>query len=147
MKKAIFSIIAIAMSYMAAYSQNKVYVCEGFDYDELKIASLGDITFSADGTEVNIGEENVYQVADIDSITFHEPQFPKVRVVYNETSATVSVPASYKGITYSVNGADVVINSTTRQRNICIALKEVPKTVLSRSTATTSSRLNWLGSV
>ncbi|MCM1312454.1 MAG: carbohydrate-binding domain-containing protein [Bacteroides sp.] len=113
MKKGILSIIAIAMSCMATYSQNKVYVCEGFDYDALEVASLGDITFSADGTEVNIGGDNVYKVADIDSITFHEPDFPKVRVIYNETSATVSVPASYKGVTYTVNGADVVINSTT----------------------------------
>ena len=113
MRRAILSIIALAVSCMAVYSQNKVYVCEGFDYDVLEIASLGDITFSADETEINIGEGNIYKVADIDSITFSEPQFPKVRIVYNETSATVSVPASYKGVTYSINGADVVINSTT----------------------------------
>lgn len=113
MRKALLIIMAVTISCMAVYSQEKVYVCEGYSYDAIEVASVGDIVFSTDETEVTIGAGNVYKVADIDSITFNEPRFPKVRVVYSETSATVSVPASYKGVTYTVNGADVVINSTT----------------------------------
>ena len=88
------------------------YVCQGYSYDEYDIATIGDMTFSADKTTVNIGGET-YDVADIDSITFSEPHFPSVSIVYNGTTATVDIPKSMTGVTCtSGNSPHVVINNT-----------------------------------
>ncbi len=111
MKKLLLGILVASLS-ANLHAQQKVYVCEGYEYDAIEINSAGDITFSADGTTVNLGGEN-YEIADIDSITFSEPQFRKVEIIYNGTSATVNIPSSIKGVTSSVNGANVTINSTT----------------------------------
>lgn len=89
-----------------------VYVCKGFNYTKYQIASLGDITFDAAKMTISIaGEEQ--DISEIDSITFEEPQFEKINVKYNGSTATVTIPASFTGVTCtSGNSSHVVINST-----------------------------------
>lgn len=111
MKKIILPLIAL-ITFAYANAQQKIYVCEGFRYEEHTINSTDDIVFSTDGLEVTIADDETYELSDIDSLTFAEPQYPRIDIVYNGTSATVNVAPSVKGVTYSINGANVTLTST-----------------------------------
>lgn len=110
MKRITLTLIALLSTMCALHAQNKIYVCEGYTYDVFQLDTLGDITPCADGS-INIGLEN-YLSEDIDSIVFAEPQFPQIKIVYNGSTATVTIPESFTGVTYSVNGANVTITNT-----------------------------------
>lgn len=108
------TLLAIAFS-IAAMAQQSVYVCDKFEYTRLEVSSTDDITFSSDETVINIGSAS-YALADIDSITFDEPQLPIVKVVFSGTTATVDVPSYLTDVTYSVSGANVTITATNTDR-------------------------------
>ncbi len=114
MKRILLSIVALT-SVFCAFAQQKIYVCDGFRYDVHEVVSTDDIVFSADGTEVSIGTKETYDVNDIDSITFAEPQYPRIDIEYNGTSATVQMTSNVKGVTYTINGAHVTLTSTDLQ--------------------------------
>ena len=111
MKKLLLSIISVAALTLNANAQQNIYVCEGFRYEKHTVESTDDIVFSNDGLEVTIGDEETYELADIDSITFAEPQYPRINIVYNGASATVDIAPSVKGVTYSISGANVTLTS------------------------------------
>ncbi len=113
MKRLILSIIALAAVVAAGSAQQRIYVCDGFRYDVHEVTSTDEITFSDDGLEVSIGRLATYELEEIDSITFAEPQYPRVDIRFDETSATVNVGAGVKGVTYTVSGATVTLTSTT----------------------------------
>ena len=113
MRRILLSIISLVAFVSMASAQQKIYVCEGFRYEVYDIKSTDDIVFSADGQEVSIGDYETFELEEIDSITFAEPQYPKVEIKYNGTSATVEVGNNVKGVTYSVKGANVVLTSST----------------------------------
>ena len=111
MKRTLISLVALCLATISMNGQN-AYVCHGYGYDTYTIADIGDMTFSADQTTVNIAGET-YEVADIDSITFSEPQFPMITIEYNGTTATVNIPAGITGVTCSSGtSSHVVITST-----------------------------------
>ncbi len=112
MKKLISSIILFVVGLAIINAQQKIYVCEGFTYDVYELASTDDIVFSPDGLEVSIGNHKTYELKDIDSITFAEPQFPRIDIKYDGASATVHIGANVKGVTYNINGAVVTLTST-----------------------------------
>lgn len=114
MKKLILSILSCGILFATqAVAQQHIYVCEGFRYDVHEVRSTDDIVFSADGLELSIGDFETYDLDDIDSITFAEPQFPRVDIRFDGASATVNVGAGVKGVTYKVQGANVTLTSTT----------------------------------
>lgn len=113
MKRLILSIIALAAVVAAGSAQQRIYVCDGFRYDVHEVTSTDEITFSDDGLEVSIGRLATYELEEIDSITFAEPQYPRVDIRFDETSATVNVGEGVKGVTYTVSGATVTLTSTT----------------------------------
>ena len=82
MKKILLSIISLFGITTMATAQQKLYVCEGFRYDVHKVLSTDDITFSADGLEVSIGDYDTYELDEIDSITFAEPQYPRIDIKF-----------------------------------------------------------------
>lgn len=92
-------------------AQVTAYVCDGYDYESVTIASRTDMTFSTNQDSVTLGDET-FCVADVDSILFHEPQYPAVTVTYSGTTATVNIPSSISGVTASVSGAHVTLTST-----------------------------------
>lgn len=94
-----------------AAAQVTAYVCEGYDDEAISIESKTDIVFSDDQKTVTIGTKT-FDVASVDSIIFHEPQFPSVDIVWDGTTATVTIPSSIKGVTSSVSGGHVTITST-----------------------------------
>lgn len=113
MKRLILSIIAVAAFAAVGKAQQQIYVCDGFRYDVHQVASTDEITFSDDGLEVCIGDIKTYELDDIDSITFAEPQYPRIDIRFNETSATVDVGAGVEGVTYKINGTVVTLTSAT----------------------------------
>ena len=113
MKKILLSIISLFGIATMASAQQKLYVCEGFRYDVHEVLSTDDITFSADGLEVSIGDYDTYELDEIDSITFAEPQYPRIDIKFEGASATVSMTSNVKGVTYKINGANVTLTSTT----------------------------------
>ena len=118
MKRLLLS-VALLFSAWVANAQDLVYVCQGKEYKEAAISGLGDITFSAADGTVTIGSLGTFNTADIDSITFTQPVFPEqpdakeVWIVYNGSSATVTLGSAVKDVKSSVSGANVTLTSTT----------------------------------
>lgn len=110
MKRFLISAIALAGA-VAAHAQVDVYVCEGYDYEHISVASRTEVAFSSDQTQVTIGDET-FDLSDVDSVIFHEPQYPAVEIAWTSSGATVSVPASISGVTYTTSGGYVTITST-----------------------------------
>ena len=97
MKKILIGIIWVVGVVIPIHAQT-VYVCKGFNYTKYQIASLGDITFDATKMTMSIaGEEQT--ISEIDSITFEEPQFKKISIVYNGSTAKVTIPSNIKDVT------------------------------------------------
>lgn len=113
MKKLILSIVSFVVFAAHVSAQQRIYVCEGFRYDVYDVLSTDEIKFSTDGLEVSIGDYETYDLDDIDSITFAEPQFPRIDIRFDGASATVNVGAGVKGVTYGIKGAVVTLTSTT----------------------------------
>ena len=113
MKKLILSIISFVVFFTQVSAQQRIYVCEGFRYDVFDIISTDEIRFSADGLEVSIGDYETYDLDEIDSITFAEPQYPRIDIRFDENTASVQVGTSVKGVTYSINGTVVTLTSST----------------------------------
>ncbi len=108
------ALLSLALSAQAQTegSPRKIYVCEGYDYDDIELkAGETEFKYSPDGSSVSIGGES-YLLADIDSITFAEPQYPHISVVFSESTAKVTIPASCPGVTASVSGAHVTLTNT-----------------------------------
>ena len=124
MKKVIFLFVLI-LSTVASKAQQMIYVCQGDNYTSYDISALGDMIFGNSGTTLSIFNQ-IYDVSQIDSITFTEPLFDmgaKVIITYSETSANVRVSSSLSGITYKIDGADVTITSTNTKDDISYVLQ------------------------
>lgn len=113
MKKLLLSAILLVVLAIQVSAQQRIYVCEGFRYDVYDVLSTDEISFSADGLVVSIGNHATYELDDIDSITFAEPQFPRIDIRFNGSSAEVNVGAGVKGVIYSIKGAAVTLTSAT----------------------------------
>lgn len=111
------TLIGLAFSAMAMAQQN-VYVCDKFEYTQHAVPTQEDITFSSDGTAINIGADS-YALSDIDSVTFAEPMLPIVKIVYEGSAATVDIPAYLTDVTYATDGANVTITATNTAREYC----------------------------
>ncbi len=92
----------------------KFYICEGYDDEDYNLEKHSEFDLSEEGI-LRIGDD-VFDIADIDSITFSKPQFPSVDIHWEGTTATVTVDPRITGVTYTVNGAHVLVtckNTTT----------------------------------
>jgi hypothetical protein len=121
MKKSLLLTAVFALSAVSLHAQ-KIYLCEGFDVDDITLTDPSNVVFSKDQTTVTI-EGTAYNISDIDSITFAEPQFESVDVVWSESGATVTIPASLKSmVSASTNGGHVTIVSTATNKEILYTL-------------------------
>lgn len=125
------------ITFLPSYGQEKFYVCEKYDsegYSILKDDTLfREFVYNDDHTQVTIGNDT-YDIADIDSIVFSEPNFPCVNIVWEGSTAAVTVDPSIKGVSYSTNGGHVVVTSTNTSDELLY--------VLSGSSANGSLTLN-----
>ena len=114
MKKRLILLLC-TLTVIAGTAQDKIYVCQGNEYTAFDIASVGDITFSTGYKTLLIGNME-FETDAVDSITFSLPAFARadeIRIVYNGTKATVSIPETITDVTSTVNGADVTLTSAT----------------------------------
>lgn len=118
--KRIILLAVVVLTALMASAQSKFYVCEKFDSDDYQIADK-EFFYNEDRTQVTIGNDT-YNVADIDSIVFTKPNFPCVNIVWNGTSATVTVSPSIKGVTYTTKGGHVTVTSTNTSEEILYVL-------------------------
>ncbi len=112
MKRILFAIITLTVTLCSINAQQKIYVCEGFRYHLEEVSSEDDIKFFANGTKIGITEDDAYELKDVDSITFAEPVYPRIDIKYEGNSAIVTVAPNVKGVTYTINGANVTLTST-----------------------------------
>ena len=105
------SLLCSLLTAALTQAQVDVYVCEGYDYEKISVESYTEVQFSSDQSSVTIGDET-FDVSDVDSILFHEPQYDAITVTWSGSSASVSIPSSISGVTYSTSGAYVTLTST-----------------------------------
>lgn len=103
--------LALAAMGTVAHAQVKAYVCDGFDADDVTLESRTDLRFSADKQTVTIGTMS-FNVAEVDSIIFTKPQFPCVDISWEGATPVVTVSPGITGITKTVSGGHVTINSS-----------------------------------
>lgn len=111
--KKLFTLLLLAISLQAVAQQN-IYIWQNGEFDKKVVNVTDEMTYSLNGTRLTLGG-TVYNTALIDSITFTAPTLDlsnKVLVQYNGNSATVTVPENVSGVTYTVKGAHVTLNST-----------------------------------
>jgi len=120
MKRTFFLLLGL-LAATGANAQVKAYICEGYDYETESLDSRTDVTFSADRATVTIGKETC-DVDDVDSILFHEPQYPAVSVTYNGNTASVQIPSSIQGVTAHISGAHVTLTSTNTSEELLYVL-------------------------
>lgn len=99
----------------------RFYVCEGYDSEGYSLADYPDFGFSDDGTQLTLGKD-VYDIADIDSITFTKPNYPAVNIVWNGSSATVNIDPRISGVTYTTKGGHVAIKCTNTTEELLYVL-------------------------
>ena len=119
MKKIIFFLCVVMCSFLL-HAQQTMYICKGETYTAVEMVDAGDMLFSNSGNVITIAGV-AYDVNQIDSITFTLPVFEtgtQVVVSYSDATATVRIPSSISGVTYSVDGADVTLTSTNTSDDI-----------------------------
>lgn len=113
MKRYTFLLLCLVAALQAG-AQQYMYLWQNGDYTKIPLSAAAEMPFSAGGTRVSING-TTYYASLIDSLTFTAPVLDttgKVVVRYNGNTATVSVPSTVSGVTYSVSGAHVSLTST-----------------------------------
>ena len=116
MKKLLF-LIAVAVASTAS-AQQWLRVWQAGDSERFSTDEVVEMPYSTAGSTLTIGGTD-YATAEIDSITIVNP----VTITWDGASATVDVPATVEGVSYSVSGSHVVIdnaNVTTEQEFVLV---------------------------
>jgi len=129
MKRYSLLLLAIMMG-LVANAQSHIRVWQAGEDDHMKIANVGDMTFSGSTITFN---DSTYNISDIDSIII----VPEITVTYNGTTATVNIPeAVAEYVTAEVSGADVTITNTDTSNEMEFVL----------SGTSTNGSLTYIGS-
>jgi len=125
MRKSILLYLALVCS-VALLAQEKMYVHKSDKTSsEILISQVDSIYFSSDGSKAFFrisGLLSEYAVSEIDSVSFIDYS-STIFVTYNGTTASVVNPLATKGVSVTVNGADVTVNSTSDNTEITYSLK------------------------
>jgi trimeric autotransporter adhesin len=112
----LFTIINVAL-----FAQEKMYIHKK---DNMSLGALmtktDSIYFSKDSATIYFrinGSVVQYPVAQVDSLTFAENS-NTIYVIYQGSTVKVINPLAFEGVSVAVNGADVVVTSTTEVRDI-----------------------------
>lgn len=124
--KGLFLLLLSLMCSAALFAQEKIYIHKT---DKVSIGALllktDSVYFSSDASKVWFRINNQpteFAVNEIDSLTFGANS-NTVTIHYNGTSASVINPLAFEGVTVSVEGADVTVNSTSTDTEINYLLK------------------------
>lgn len=114
----VFSVTLLAQEKMYIYKSDK-------SFSEVQISKVDSIYFSSDKLKTYFrvgGLLTECAVSEIDSISFVASPYT-VFVTYNGTTASVINPLASQGVSVTVNGADVTVNSTSENADINYSLK------------------------
>lgn len=110
---------------LSLFAQKNLYVYKkDKSSTEYQISNIDSIYFSTDGAKAYFRVSGVlseYPVSEIDSVSFLSSN--TVYVTYNGTSASVVNPLSGKGVSITVSGADVTVNSSITDTDVTYILK------------------------
>ena len=112
MKKAMH-LIASMMMFFTISAQEMIYINSGNISSGYNIATFDSISFMQEWTKGVVygsGVKAEYHLGDVENITFEE-KTDFVNVVYKGTTAVITNPFAAEGVSVTLNGADVVINS------------------------------------
>ena len=104
MKKFLFLIALTVASTVSAQQWMRVW--QAGESDRFALTEVIEMPYTTAGNTLTIGGID-YTTAEIDSITIVNP----VTITWDGATATVDVPATVEGLTYTVNGGHVVINN------------------------------------
>lgn len=125
MRKYILFCLGLVFS-LTLSAQEKLYIYKtDKTTSEIIISKIDSIYFNSDGTKAYIKTTDLlseFNVSELDSISFASSA-KTITVAYNGTTATVTNPLAGKGVSVTVNGADVTLNSTLDDNDITYNLK------------------------
>ncbi len=120
MKKNILTILSVFFI-IALFAQEKIYIHKTDKNTQgALLTSVDSLNFNTDASSLflNMGTTKAeYKVAEIDSITFGENS-NTISIQYNGNSVSVFNPLAFEGVSVTVNGADVTVNSTIDVKDI-----------------------------
>lgn len=123
--KRIVLLLALLVYSVALFSQEKMYIHKSNHVTMGAWLSLTDsIYFSSEGYMfyAQVGSQLFSStVANVDSISFGDDS-NTISVYYNGTTAYVVNPLAFEGVSVTIDGADVTVNSTTETRDINYSL-------------------------
>lgn len=119
-------LISICMVFtILSFAQENIYIYKNDKSStSIAISKIDSIYFSSDGSKAYFRMTDVlseYTVAELDSISFAATG-KTIIVSYNGTSATVTNPLASSGVSVTVSGADVTVNSTLDDNDITYSL-------------------------
>lgn len=120
MKNSIIPLFLLIAS-VALIAQDKIYVHHS-DHVTLgaQIAGIDSLCFSTDATTIFLYMSDTtaaYATSAIDSLSFGDDN-DTIFVNYDDSTAYVINPLAFEGISVSIDGADVTVNSTTETKDI-----------------------------
>lgn len=118
----LFSIILLALYSVQHVNAQKIYVCEGYDYEDYTIGDMLNMQLNEAKDSITI-KNDTYAVADIDSILFEKPQYPCISITWDGTTASVAIDPSIKDVTASVSGGHVKLTSATTSKEYLYVLQ------------------------
>lgn len=102
-------------------AQDKMFIHKSNGLTIGVLKSLTDsVYFTNSGAELNLKVGSVtekFLVSELDSISFGDTP-DTIVVTYNGTAASVENPLAFQGVAVTINGADVVVTSTSTTRDI-----------------------------
>lgn len=116
MKKLTGLMFFIVLLIISVLAQDKLYI---FKIDKTVVSkyitAIDSITFTENNTKISIHNtdktESAFLLSEIDSLGFTNPQ-NVVQISFDGATATVSNPFDGAGVSVTVNGASVIVNST-----------------------------------
>ena len=112
MKKLLLT-LSIAVAATTVSAQQWMRVWQAGESTRYALTEAESMEYATAGSTITIGSQQ-YATAEIDSITIVNP----VTIIWDGASATVEIPANVEGVSYTVDGGNVVINNaniTTEQ--------------------------------
>jgi len=119
MKKGFLLLICLASS-IVLLAQEKMYIHTNGNTLGAPMSEVDSMYFSNDGNTVlfQIGDQVAeLEITDIDSISFGDDS-ETIQIVYNGNSVLMNNPLAFEGVSVSVDGADVIVNSTLEDRKV-----------------------------
>lgn len=104
MKKLLFLIAVTVASTVSAQQWMRVW--QAGESTRYALTDINEMPYTTAGNTLTIGGVE-YATAEIDSITMVNP----VTITWDGANATVDIPETVEGVTYTVKGGDVVINN------------------------------------